>query len=300
MGQSSTRSVNASTSSQFDEPQTFMAKAVSIDYRLTVMKTDHVRVGLDAVVVGIDRYGEEIGMLNHWLMRGAQMDMSEEILEKSKYYDDLVYGGILTKEFDIKEEHKTRKLKVYFVKFPRCSGKPEELQKLTQSFRAIFDKAKEDQVQQLGIPIIQTSTIMSFPRGQFCQALVEETFNTIKDWKQSFRSQGSTSTKMNFVYLASEVSGCRIMCKQLIEFCEKDEINQYIDDEQEDDNEDLLNSSVEFIKGEEDKINFKAIQGKNPEKNPVEEEEDDIQNLKHRPPSVTRKSFLKSVKFSKM
>lgn len=298
MGQSSSSSGGGSIqiSSQFDEPQIFMTKAISPDYRLTIMKTDHVRVGMEAIVIGVDRYGEEIRLLNHWLTRGAQMDMTEEILEKSRYYDELLDGGILEKEFTIKEESKTRNVKVYFVRYPRCSGKEEELGRLTMSFRAVLDRAKEDQIQHLGIPIIQTSTIMTFPKSQFCHTLVKESLNRIKYWSKSEGRDSSQSSKMNIVYLASEMSGCRIMCKELVEYCESEEIKAYLDD---DEAEDMLNSSVEFIKGEEGKVNYKLINGKKNKDDDQNEDDVKPELAMNRPPSVARKSFLKSVKMSK-
>lgn len=302
MGQkNSTTGGPINTSSDiYDEPKTFMTKAISSNYRVSVVKTDHIRLGLQGLVVGVDRHGEEIRLLNHWLMRGADMAMTEELLEKSSLYENMVEGAIMEKEFKVSEEAGAHKLKIYLVKYPRYSGMPEQIQKLEELFTGILDKARSDGIEQLGIPVTQTATMMTFPRSVFCQSLVKQTFEAIKSWKSRTRSyhKSNIGMKMNVLFLSCEMSGCRIMCKELIEYCEMAGLGEY----DELDPEDALEmSSVEFMDDEKDKVDIKKIKGL------CNEEDDDFgdqPNLLNpmgmgqtRQLSVTRKSLLKSFRF---
>lgn len=287
MGQTQTKE-SVQSSKPFDEPQTFMTRAVSADFRLSVIKTDHVRVGLEALVVPVDKKGEHVRLIHHWLARGAEMDMVEDLLERTKLYDDLVEGGIKEKEYKIKDAHlHTTKLVVYFIKFPRYSGKFVEVERLAACFKEILEKAKFAGLKQIGFPACQASTIMTFPRGLFCSTMAKESIKLMKHWKAtSMSSQSSAaSSKMNVIFLASENSGCRIMCKELIELCEQEDVNE------EDFADDLDNSSIEYLEVEKDKVNIKKIKG-------IKEDDDEEEKLRQqetRGHAVTRKSFLKSV-----
>lgn len=261
---------------------------MSPDFRLSVVKTDHVRVGLDALVVPVDKRGEHVRLLHHWLVRGAEMDMVEDLLEKGKLYNDLVDGGIAEKEFKVKNaQGQTHKILVYFVKYPRYTGKFAEVEKLGRCVKEILEKAMFAGLKQVGIPVCQAATIMTFPRSLLCSTIAKEATKLMKQWKLASVSSKSSanSSKMNVTFLASENSGCRIMCKELIELCEQEDINE------EEYATDLDNSSIEYLEEEKEKINIKKIKGIE-ELDPQEEiqREQDIRGH-----SVTRKSFLKSV-----
>lgn len=231
MGQSTSQEsvgptlITSDTQEEFPEPQTFLEKSVYGSFILSVLWTSHIRFPLNGLVVPVYSNTEEIRVMNHFLMRGVSIDMIEDLLEKSSFYPLLNVGEFKSKEYAMEKERKSP-VTVLFVKYPRYTGKQSEIEELKKAFEGLLEEAKRKQLFRFVIPIVQPATIMTFPKAIFCATLVEVALRKMKKWAEDSLTddgelESQKSFKMKLILLASENSGCRLMCKHLVEQCQR-------------------------------------------------------------------------------
>ena len=217
MGQSKSKI----SSSKDPEPQTFLEKCILNQFILSVVWSTHIKFPFDALVVPVYPADTEIKLMNHWMLRGLDMNVTEDLLDKGMMHRSMRDSEIKRKEY---QHGKEGSISILYVKYPKYTGDVDDIDRLRKVFRLLLLQAKSHDLHQVAIPVSQANVLFTYPKNIFCNALVNVTLEVMKEWRE--HKVGGEDFRMKVMFIASDNSGCRLMCKQLVQVCEEEEFDQ--------------------------------------------------------------------------